>query len=383
MKTTFDAKQSLSSTPVRASAWPKTFAALGIPLALWACGGSSGSGRSSGGSTPPPSATSAFHHILFVGDSFTHGRYTPVRTYDAGGTQNATTGSALVVDENVGQTGAREEKLEAGPFGGIPAVFAQLAVEAHLNYDVHIEAISETSLKENFAAASSVIDQSKWNAVVLQELSAKLLPKTLLTADLQTDSNPSGFCSSVQTIEQGVHGAAPSANVYLYETWPRADLAQQLTSDSYTDNLKKLGDANHNAYYSAASHDGAIAAVAPAGEAWQRAWAEGIANPDPTTASTSTLPLLWYNINTVNNPAISPPDLLHPSIYGAYLSGLVLFEQITGTDVRTFGTTEIAAQQLGIPAATAIQLQQVAWETVTQENAAPINQTADPCTLTQ
>lgn len=376
MKTVFDAKQSVSPKSTPAYARLKTLATFGIPLALWACGGGGGG---SGSRTPPAAATPALQHILFVGDSFTHGRYTPVRTYHAGGTQNATTGSALVVDENQGQTGTREEKLETGPFGGIPAVFAQLAVEAGLNYDVHIEAISETSLKENYAAASGVIDQSKWNAVVLQELSAKPLPKTLLTSDLQKDSNPSGFCSSVQTIEQGVHGAAPSANVYLYETWPRADLAQQLTADSYTDNLRNLGNANHNAYYGAARYDGAIAAVAPAGEAWQRAWAEGIANPDPSAAGTSTLPLLWYNINAVNDPAISSPDLLHPSIYGAYLSGLVLFEQITGTDVRTFGATEIAAQQLGIPATTAVQLQQVAWETVTQENAAPIDQTADPC----
>jgi hypothetical protein len=119
--------------------------------------------------------------------------------------------------------------------------------------------------------------------------------------------------------------------------------------------------------------------VAPAGEAWQRAWAQGLANPDPYVPS--TLPLLWYGINAVNDPAITAPDYLHPGIYGAYLSGLVLFQQISGVDARTLGHGERAAQQLGIPAALAVQLQQVAWQTVTQESPAPVNQTADPCTL--
>jgi hypothetical protein len=50
-------------------------------------------------------------------------------------------------------------------------------------------------------------------------------------------------------------------------------------------NLTALADAIHNAYYSAARHDGAIAAVAPAGDAWQLAWNQGNANPDPFVTS--------------------------------------------------------------------------------------------------
>jgi len=149
------------------------------------------------------------------------------------------------------------------------------------------------------------------------------------------------------------------------------------------DRLKRASphrNANHNAYYSAALHDRAIAAVAPTGEAWQSAWSQGVANPNPD--ATSALPSLWYGINPVNNPAITSPDYLHPSVYGAYLSGLVLFQQITGVDVRQLGGQEIAAQQLGIASTGAVQLQMVAWQTVAQESSAPINQTVDPCTLT-
>jgi hypothetical protein len=82
------------------------------------------------------------------------------------------------------------------------------------------------------------------------------------------------------------------------------------------------------------------------------------------------------------DPAIGAPDYLHPSVYGAYLSGLVLFQQITGTDARTFGQSEAAAAALGLPVAVTLELQQVASEAVAEENPAPFNPTVDPCTLT-
>ncbi|MBJ9712430.1 hypothetical protein [Burkholderia gladioli] len=325
-------------------------------------------------------------HILFVGDSFTHGRYTPVRPYHSGGAAASSSASTLVVDENYGQTGARAE-LEPGPWGGIPAIFAQLAAEAGLRYDVHIEAISQTSLSKNFAAASGVIAQPGWNAVVLQELSIKPLPSALTGSGA---SNPRDFCASVQTIERAVHGAAPHANVYLYEPWARADLAQALAGNTgaagfaaqYQSALGALSDANHDAYYTAAAMDGAIAGVAPVGEAWRLAWNQGVANPDPFVSS--GLPLLWYGFNAVNDPQISSPDYLHPGVDGAYLAGLVLFAQITGTDVTRFGGNETAAQQLGVPATLAARLQQIAAQAVKQASAAPLNASAPaPCTQSQ
>ncbi len=353
---------------------------LGISTGIYSC-----SSDNMSGTKPNTPANSSVQRILFVGDSFTHGRYTPVRYYHSGRTDRITSGSALVYDDNYGETGTRKE-LEAGPYGGIPGIFAEFAYESGLNYDVHIEAISETSLENNFNAASSVIVQSKWNAVVLQELSLKPLPYAL-TADKISD--PSNFCASVQTIEKAVHGASSAAKLYLYEPWPRADLAETLSggdpsatgfNTSYAANLSALANANHNAYYSAAQHDGNIAGVAPAGDAWVNAWATTIANSNPYLAG-SNLPVLWYGLNNVNDPKITKPDYLHPSIYGAYLSGLVLFQQITGTDVRTLGGQEKAARTFGISSAIAVQLQQVAWQTVTEESSQPINQTVDPCTI--
>jgi hypothetical protein len=335
--------------------------------------------------TSPDQPKVPVQRILFVGDSFTHGRYTPVRPYNSNGANNITTGSNLVYDENYGQTGARKE-LESGPYGGIPGIFAEMAYETGLNYDVHIEAISETSLEKNFAAASGVIAQSKWNAVVLQELSSRPLPYSL-TNDATSD--PSNFCSTIAVIEKAVHQASSSAKVYLYEPWPRADLATTLSggdtssanfNSNYLKNLSILADANHNVYYSAALHDGNIAAVAPTGDAWVNAWAASDASPNPYAAILNE-PVLWYGFNTVNSPVIKASDYIHPSVYGAYLSALVLFQQITHVDTRTLGAQEKAAVFFNIPADIAVKLQAIAWQTVTQESAQPINQSVDPCTI--
>jgi hypothetical protein len=313
-----------------------------------------------------------------------------VRNYDNGGTAGAAVGSALVVDENFGQTGSRaEQSSEPGPYGGVPGIFAQFAVEAGLNYDVHIEAISATSLGKNYTAASSVIAQSQWNAVVLQEISTR--PLTVALSGDST-SNPSNFCGSVQTIEAAVHAAdttagASAAKVYLYETWARADEATALSgavsspnfAANYATNLAAIGNFYHNVYNRAAASDGKVAGVAPVGEAWARAYAEGIASSNPNAIS--ALPSLFYGINATNSPAITSPDYAHPSVYGAYLSALVLFQQVTGVDARTLGSAEKAAASLGITPAIAAQLQVIAYESVTNESATPINQTVDPCTL--
>ena len=77
-------------------------------------------------------------HVLFVGDSYTHGRYLPVRNYNATpltGGVGSTAASVLVVDENYKATAAtRAENTakETGPWGGIPGIFAELAAEAGL-----------------------------------------------------------------------------------------------------------------------------------------------------------------------------------------------------------------------------------------------------------
>ena len=369
-------------------------ALLSVALFLSGCASNTVSSISSTPpvSTPPPPPPT--RHILFVGDSFTHGRYLPVRTYNntpGTGGIGSIVASAQVVDENFNTTvQARMENQsgETGPWGGITGIFAELAQEAGLLYDVHIEAISETRLIDNYNAAKDVIDQSLWDAVVLQEASFQPIPVAL---SQNNNSNPSVFCGAVSTIEQSIHKAAPKANVYLYETWAPADTTYEDSSDSsfsaaaFPGAQQQLINAYHNVYLSAATHDGNIAGTAPVGDAWALAWSEGIANPDPYAGSAPGAPLSFgYQMGSEPTTIDKPTDAgyHHPSIYGAYLSGLVLFQKITGIDVRTLGANEKAAVALGIPLAVATQLQQVAWESVTQQSSIPINQTVDPCTLT-
>jgi hypothetical protein len=317
-------------------------------------------------------AATSLPRILFVGDSYTHGRYMPVRGYGTGGTACPPTEPTLVIDENDGQSGKRAE-AEPGPWGGIPGIFARFAVEAGLPYEVHIEAISATSLEKNYQAASSVIArQAGWDAVVLQELSTRPLPQSLTPK-----GNPSNFCDSVQTIETAVHAAASSAKVYLYETWASADLAASL-SGSYDTNLTTLVDAYHDVHFRAATRDGHIAGVAPVGDAWNAAWKQGVANANPFNGDSSGLSL-WYGIQATNDPPISSADEHHPSKFGAYLSALVLFQTITGTDVRTLGASDGAAQDLGIASDVAVSLQSIASDTAVNEQSTPNDPNTDPC----
>lgn len=65
---------------------PKMGLLLAACAVLASCGDGGGASTPS---TPPPSPTpsptptaTAVRHILFVGDSLTHGRYTPVRSYN-------------------------------------------------------------------------------------------------------------------------------------------------------------------------------------------------------------------------------------------------------------------------------------------------------------
>lgn len=255
-----------------------------------------------------------------------------------------------VIDENYGETGERAE-VEPSPYGGIPGIFSELAQEMRLNYEVQIEAISNTSLQKNYGAAADVIAQVGWQAVVLQEITDKPLPESLTMSSL---SDPAGFRASVQTVEQAVHAVAPAASIFLYETWPNGALAHQIAGDEtqpgfhekFVNALNDIGDTNLASYQCAEQQDGKVAGIAPVGEAWRLAWAEGLANPDPFQSS--PLPSLWYGINAVNDPPLSKAHYVHPSTYGAYLSGLVLFVQMTGAGVRSLGASEQAAARLTV-----------------------------------
>jgi hypothetical protein len=294
-----------------------------------------------------PGAAVAQTRMLFVGDSFTHGKYAPVLNYNA----------AAVTDENYGlpPTSPRYESLasEPGPWGGIPGIFKKFTDEAGLNYEVHLEAISAKSLQYHYDNALAVIAQPTWQKVVLQEVSTRPLPAN-------RGGERAAFYSAVASLEQAIHAANSNAQVYLYQTWARADLTYPtgasyagLPVDSMTQDL-------HRGYAQAATLDGHIMAVAPVGDAWLQAITAGLAERNPYSPVAGQIDL-WAS------------DYLHPSAWGSYLNACVLFYQLTGTDPRTLGASEQAAGALGIAPATAVALQQVAYQQVT---AVPLATTA-------
>ena len=291
---------------------------------------------------PPPAAHAqakpAPTRILFVGNSFLHGKYEPVLNYN----------SANVKDENYGrQAGdprAEPTDKEPGPWGGIPGIFKKMTDEAGLNYEVHFESISGKTLKYHYENALAVIQHPNWDAVVMHDNSAWPLPA-------RRTGHPGDFREYATKLEQAIHTASPTAKVYLYETWARADLTYPagkpyagLPIDSMTRDL-------HAAYYGMLLQDPKLAGVAPAGDTWQRAIAAGVALRDPYTPEPGKLNL-W---------AI---DYYHPSKWGAYLNACVLFGELAGRDPRTLGAGEQAAAALGIAPADAVNLQRVAAEQV-------------------
>lgn len=283
--------------------------------------------------------------VLFVGNSFTHGQFTPVLYYNSG----------AVTDLNFGLPAGNPRAHDAGmpnAFGGVPGIFKKFTDQAGLNYNVQIEAVSGTSLQFHYANALSIIGQAGWDKVVLQEQSVRPVPTA-------RGGNRPAFYTAATQLEQAVHAANPAAQVYLYQTWARADFTYP-TGQSYSGFPVDTMTADlHNGYYRQFAANGRYAAVASVGDAWLRAITTGVAmrnpyTPDPTKVN------LWAT------------DNVHPSITGSYLSALVLFYQLTNVDPRTLGGTEQAAAALGITPAQAIALQQVAYQQVSL----PTNATA-------
>jgi len=273
-----------------------------------------------------------------VGNSFTHGKFAPVLNYNA----------ANVIDENYGlpSSSPRYEATDnsGGQWSGIPGIFKKFADQAGLNYEVHLEALAGNSLENHYTKALSVINQAKWDQVVLQELSTGPLPSA-------RGGNRNSLYTYSTKLEQTVHAANPAAQLYLYETWARADMTYPANSTYAGFPIDTMAQDLHRGTYAAFARDGHFVAVAPAGDAWMLAIKQGVAMPNPYSPVAGKLNL-WGS------------DNYHPSKYASYLNACVLFYTITGVDPRTLGSAEQAASALSIAPATAATLQALAYQQV-------------------
>ena len=166
--------------------------------------------------------------------------------------------------------------------------------------------------------------------------------------------------------------ANSATDVFLYETWARPNLITGavvantdpttgaitntgVTAPEYYTSLENMTSDLRSAYEGLAASNPIFSGVAPVGAAFLAAVVNGTAirNPYTTTAG-----------STVGNIDLWWDDNLHASKYGSYLSALTLFGTITGLDPRSLGSGETAASDLGISAAVAGALQNVAAATL-------------------
>ena len=203
-------------------------------------------------------------NVLFVGNSFTHGRYTPVLNYNAGpanaagngvvhdllcptagctgtveaGTQVTPTsantpGATLAAKLSYLQANPSAQYNEIGPFSGTSGIFLQFTKDLGLNYNVSLIAVSSATLNGYLSGTSKadlpLITQSKWNQVVLQDQSFTPLPSTITVngTSVPTRGNPSNFTTAVNGIVTKIDQAdaaagVANAKITLYETPPLA-----------------------------------------------------------------------------------------------------------------------------------------------------------------
>jgi hypothetical protein len=386
----------------------------------------------------PATAAANPINILFVGNSFTHGRYEPVRTYNGGfaagdvhdllcpspascssaeqGTQinpgvTPPPGSTLLQQLDYLEANPSAQYNEPGPYGGVPGIFLQFTREAGLDYSVSVVAVSSATLTGYLNNTGSeagdlpLIESSAWNKVVLQDQSFRPLPSTITVNghSVATRGDPAGFESAVTGLINGIDAAdkaagKPNAAVTLYETQPLASYGYTSSNPnapifgSSTSlpgglNAPYVGDANpiaamasdlHNAYekaasdYMASNPTGSSVNVALAGDAWVSAIDAGIAVQDPYLATNPPNEVDLWDSNALDACCTTPIGY-HPSVYGAYLSALVLFDEITGVSPQSLlpefdpnnpGYDDSAAYELGISPEIARELAMIAGETV-------------------
>ncbi|MDB5680428.1 MAG: glycosyl transferase family 1 [Sphingomonas bacterium] len=254
--------------------------------------------------------------ILFVGNSFTQGAHSAVKRYRA----NAVT------------------DLNGDGYGGVPALFKTFTEESGLNYTVSMETQGGKPLGFHWAERRQLLDKA-WDVVILQELS---------TLDRDRPGDATDYRTYAPQFAAMFARSNPRVDVLLMATWARADLVYQPGSPWSGKSLSAMTQDLRRATDGVRLLSPSFRGVLPVGDAWARAIAAGIADPNPYDGIAFGQVDLWTY------------DHYHASIYGYYLEALVVFGRVTGIDPTRLGAKESAADDLGIAPQTAVALQQIA-----------------------
>ncbi|WP_439567413.1 DUF4886 domain-containing protein [Sphingopyxis sp.] len=263
-----------------------------------------------------PPAKAAARTILFIGNSFTQGAHSAARNW----------GADKVTD------------LNGTGYGGVPALFKAFCEQAGLAYDVSLETQGGKSLGFHYDERRARFDRA-WDVVVLQEHS---------TLDRDRPGDPTNYLRDVARLAALFRAHNPAVEIRLASTWTRADQTYQPAGKWYGKPVTAMADELRAAAERARDADPAIAAIVPIGQAWNRAMAAGVADPNPYDGIAYGQVDLWAY------------DHYHASIAGSYLAALVTFGAITGVDPASLGPHEKGADQLGLGKHQAVALQKIA-----------------------
>ena len=290
-----------------------------IALALASCSPLTASATTASAAT----TVAAPRTILFIGNSFTQGAHSAVRNWRAD----------TVTDLNM-----------AG-YGGVPALFKAFASQSGLDYAVSLETQGGKSLGFHYDERRQLFDRA-WDVVVLQEYS---------TLDRAKPGDAANYIRNVGRLTSLFRARNPNVDIRLMSTWTRADLAYQPKGHWYGKPVTTMAIELRRAADTARARTSGTINVLPVGQAWNRAFAAGVADPNPYDGTSFGQMDLWAY------------DHYHASIAGYYLEALVVFGAITCVDPTSLGPRERAADELGLSQTQAVALQRVAREQLASE----------------
>ena len=268
--------------------------------------------------------------ILFLGSSFTYGAHTAAQHYHP----------ELVKDLN-------GPDRNGETYAGVPAIFKQFTLEAGLNdYDVSSELVGGKGLEYWFTVPDTLAKINKpWDVVVMHGFS---------TLDQAHPGDRTLLLSSSKQIASMFLKANPSAKLWLFATWGRAD---QVYPDNSPPAWKgktpqQMGKDVQAAYEQAVKEEPRYAGIVPVGLAWNRAIDTGLADANPYDGLDANKIDLWAY------------DHYHASAYGYYLEALMDFGRVTGHDPLELKGKDRVAEALGISPAQSSALMQVAHDTL-------------------
>jgi hypothetical protein len=279
-------------------------------------------------------AAQARSSVLFIGNSFTYAHGSPVRFYRSGS----------VTD------------LNGEGIGGVPALFRSFAQQAGIDYDVFLETRGGAGLDFHLDKKLGVIGTRAWDVVVMHGVSV---------LDFRKPRDPAKLIATSKRMAEFLRTLNPKVELYLMATWSRADETYPPRGAWAGQPIEVMARDVRAAYDKAAGVSGARAVI-PVGEAWTRAMQAGVADPNPYDGIEPGKLDLWAY------------DHYHASTYGSYLEALVVFGSLTGRDPRALGENECSAYELGLSAAQARALQQVAFDELASSRAMMANPSEPP-----